>query len=536
MHATTRTVALQGALAHLIDVQVDVSRGVIATALVGRPDASINEARDRCRSAVLNSGFEWPVTRRITILLSPADLPKRGPHFDLSIALGVVAAATENFPRDRLAGTAFIGELTLDGRLRCVPGVLAMSMAAVGQGLTRLVVPEPQAQEASMVPGAEVLGVRSLAQVVALVTGTEVPDAPPVEPPTGNPLLSWRGEDRHEQVDLADVRGMADPRFALEVAAVGGHHLMLSGPRGAGKTTLAERLPTILPDLDPEEALELTAILSLTGAGLPPGTGLARRPPYRAPHHSASRAGVLGGGTGRVHPGDVSRAHLGVLLLDEFPLFPTDVLEALREPLENGEITISRGEETAQFPARSLVVMACNPCPCGDFHPGRRDHGCTCSEVRRRDYRARVSGPIVDRIDITRHVEPLRPHERADPLDRIDTSEVVRTRVTRARVRQADRYESRGWRLNAHVPGPALRDEWPLSDAATRRLDDELVAGRLTQRGTVRVHRLAWSVADLWGSGGPGTTELDVALRLRRGEPMDLAVLDRPRGDVVGLA
>ncbi|MGA9748155.1 MAG: magnesium chelatase domain-containing protein, partial [Nocardioides sp.] len=305
--ATARTISLSGATGHLIDVQADVSQGLVATALVGRPDASISEARDRCRAAITNSRYTWPVTRRITVLLSPADLPKRGPHFDLAIALSVLAAAgppslrvDDNEdplpPTPRmLEGHVFVGELCLDGRLRCVPGVLPMTMAAKAQGLTRLVVPEPQAAEAAMVPGVEVYGVRSLAQVVALLRGEEVPEAPPVEPMASGPLLSWRGEQRIADLDLAEVLGMTDARYALEVAAAGGHHLMLSGPKGAGKTTLAERIPGILPDLSLEESLELTAIHSLAGL-LDPGQPMIRRPPFFAPHHSASRTSLLGGG------------------------------------------------------------------------------------------------------------------------------------------------------------------------------------------------------------------------------------------------
>ncbi len=523
MVATARTVSLQGAVGHVVDVQVDLSQGLIATALVGRPDASINEARDRCRAAVGNSGFTWPVTRRVTILLSPTDLPKRGPHFDLAIAVAVLAAADKDFPLAPLADAVLVGELTLDGRVRCVPGVLPMTLAAVARGLTTLFVPEPQTAEAAMVPGVRVFGVRSLAQVVALLTGAEeIPEAPEVDPPSGSPLLTWRGEERLEDLDLADVVGMTDARYALEVAAAGGHHLMLSGPKGSGKTTLAERIPSLLPDLDDEESLELTAVHSLSGV-LPPGAARLTRPPFRAPHHSASRSGILGGGTGRVRPGEVSKAHLGVLFLDEFPLFPTDVVEALREPLEAGEISISRGEEDAVYPARAMFVFACNPCPCGEFHPYSRDHHCTCPEVKRRAYRRKISGPIADRIDITRFVEPLRDRDHPLPFERPEPSAAVRARVTAARARQRERYTGRPWRLNVHAPGPVLRDSWPLTSAAALRLDAEVYAGRLTRRGAVRVHRLAWSVADLAGVRQPGPDELDVALRLRSAAPLSLS-------------
>jgi magnesium chelatase family protein len=526
MVATTHTICLRGSLGHVVDVQADLSDGLVATALVGRPDASINEARDRCRAAVSNSGFTWPTSRRITVLLSPADLPKHGPHFDLAIAVAVLVAADKKVPRDVLDGVALIGELTLDGRLRCVPGVLPMTMAASARGLTTVVVPEPQAGEAALVPGVRAIGVRSLKQVMAALRGEELPEAPPVEPLTGSSMLVWRGAARYDDVDMADVNGIPDTRYAVEVAAAGGHHLLLTGPKGSGKTTLAERIPTLLPDLTEDESLELTAVHSLSGT-LVPGEGRITRPPFRAPHHSASRSGILGGGTGRVRPGEVSRAHLGVLFLDEFPLFPVDVIEALREPLESGEISISRGEEEAVYPARAMVVFACNPCRCGEWHPQRRDHGCTCSELSRREYRRRISGPIADRIDITRFVEPVvHQHDAPLPYESApESSDQIRLRVEVARLRQRDRYTGQHWRLNGQAPGPLLRQKWPLTPGATERLDDEVMRGALTRRGAVRVHRVAWTIADLRGVEQPGADELDVALRLRAGTPLELRSL-----------
>lgn len=536
--ATTHTVALQGAVGHVVDVQVDLSYGTIGTALVGRPDISISEARDRCKAAVGNTRFEsdkrhWPNTKRVTVSLSPADLPKRGSHFDLAIALAVLAAADDSIPAASLRDVAMLGELTLDGRLRCVPGVLPMVMAAAARGIRTVYVPEPQVDEAQMVEGVTVYGVRSLGQVVALLAGEVVPDAPPVPPATGAPLLTWRGETRLDDLDMGDVLGIPDTRFAVEVAAAGGHHVMLTGPKGSGKTTIAERIPGLLPDLDPQESLELTAVHSLCGA-LAPGSTRLVRPPFRSPHHSASRSGVLGGGTGRVRPGEVSKAHLGVLFLDEFPLFPGDVIEALREPLEAGEISISRGEEDATFPARAMLVFACNPCRCGHFHPYARDHRCTCSEVGRRDYRNKISGPIADRIDITRFVEPLAPGASGTlPFDRVDDTATIRARVTAARARQAKRYAGLPWRLNAHAPGPWLRDTQPLTAAAALRLEEEVMQVRLTRRGAVRVHRVAWSIADLRGVEQPGVDELDLALLLRRALPLPGAALRGPAAEEV---
>jgi magnesium chelatase family protein len=536
--ATASTVALQGAVGHLIDVQVDVSRGSVGTTIVGRPDTALNEARDRCRMAVNNSFVrvdtrgdeertaEWPSTRRVTILLSPADLPKSGTHFDLAIAVATMGAIGV-VPPASLADTLFIGELTLAGGLRSVPGVLPMVLAASGRGIRRVFVPEPQSREAAMVPGMAVFGVRSLAQVLCELRGEEVPDAPPVAAMSGSRLLAWRGQERMAEQDLSDLLGMQDARFALEVAAAGGHHLMLSGPRGAGKTTLAERIPGILPDLTVEEALELTAIHSLAGA-LEPGDAMIRRPPFFAPHHDASRASLLGGGTARVRPGEISRAHNGVLFLDEFPLFRTDVIEALRQPLESGEVTIARGEESATFPARGIFVLAANPCPCGDFDPDPRLDHCTCSSARRMAYRSRFTGPVADRIDITRNLRPVSELDTTDDLAPTpESSATVRARVLLARERQQERYAGRSWRLNGQAPGPQLREEWPLTGAAAAVLEDSLRKGRVTRRGATRVHRMAWTITDLWGTERPGAQELDVALRLRMGESLRHETLEQ---------
>lgn len=524
--ATARTVVLSGASGHLIDVQADVTQGLVSTTLVGRPDPSVSEARDRCRAAIVNSRLSWPSTRRVTVLLSPADLPKRGPHLDLAIALAVVSATDDNnLKRETLEGKVFLGELALDGRLRAVHGVLPMVLAARAQGLTEAFVPEVQAHEAQMVPGISVVGVRSLGQVVAVLRNDpEIPEALPVQPLAATNLLSWRGDRRTDELDLADVHGMADARYALEVAAAGAHHLLLSGPKGAGKTTLAERLPGLLPDLTVEETLELSAVHSLAGAP-PPTSVTGVRPPFRAPHHSATKASIFGGGTGRVHPGEISRALHGVLFLDEFPLFPIDIIESLRQPLENGEVTIARGDEVATFPARTMVVLASNPCPCGDYHPDIRESRCVCSEVRRRSYRDKFSGPVTDRIDIVRHISPLKPYELRDPLARPEPTEQVHRRVEAARVRQAERYAGTPWRVNADVPGPELAARWPLAEDGQLLLDDHLCAGRITRRGVVRAHRLAWTVADLRGDDVPGRDCVDVAVRLRAGEPLPVAAL-----------
>ena len=524
--AATRCISLHGTVGHLIDIQVDVSAGVVATVLVGRPDSSLSEARDRCRMAVTNSvletRLEWPNSRRVTILLSPADLPKRGTHFDLAIAISVLAASGQVAAPS--PDTVFIGELTLTGGLRCVPGVLPMVMAAAGRGVRRVFVPEPQLGEAMLVPGVEVFGARSLRQVVGLLRGEPVPEDPPVAPLSGARLLNWRGDERHLGLDLADVQGLADEKFAAEVAAAGGHPLHLTGPRGSGKTTLAERICSILPDLTAEEALELTAVHSLAGC-LEPGSPLPHRPPFFAPHHSASRTSLLGGGSGRVRPGEISRAHCGVLFLDEFPFFTADLIEGLRQPLESGEVTISRGEETATYPARGLVVLASNPCPCGDYYPYAVADRCRCTAPERAAYRRKLSGPVADRIDITRVLAPTSVVDHAVSGAEPETSAQVRRRVEIARARQLARYAGCDWRLNAHAPGPELLRRWPLSPAAARKLEESVFGGVLSRRGATRVHRLAWTIADLRGVEIPDLPELEIALALRVGDPLPVRAL-----------
>ncbi|WP_436699195.1 YifB family Mg chelatase-like AAA ATPase [Nocardioides sp. BYT-33-1] len=535
--ATACCVALDGAVGHLIDVQTDVSVGQPTTVVVGRADALLREGVDRVRMALVNSDLRWPATKRCTFLFSPADLRKSGTHFDLAMAVSLLAAdgQLESAWLDR---TAFVGELTLAGGLRPALGVLPMALAAAAGGIRRIYVPEPQVGEATMVPDLEVIGVRSLGQAVAALAGQELPAAPPVAAATGLRLVTWRGDERLDEIDLADLRGMAEEKYAIELAAAGGHPVQLSGPKGCGKTSLAERLPTILPDLTREESLELTALHSLAGA-LDPGQGMLVRPPFAAPHHGASKASVVGGGSGRVQPGEISRAHCGVLFLDEFPLFRTDVIEALRQPLESGDVTVARRDESVTLPAGGILVLASNPCPCGNFSRAARTNRCTCAETVRRAYRARMSGPIVDRIDIVRHVQPASPASR-DPFRPVETSAEVRERVAAARARQAVRFAGRSWRLNAHIPGPRLKDTWPLPAAAQQLLDAEMLAGRLSARGAVRVHRLAWTVADVRSVRAgrdvePDVDEVRTALRLRSGQALDLAMF-RPRSGAEGVA
>lgn len=529
--ATSRCIALSGTEGHLIDVQVDISPGTPGTYLVGRPDKALQEARDRVRMAINNAVPAWPASRRVTILLAPADLPKSGTHFDLAIAVAVKCAdqsrprdgaADHRIPPAALEGTAFIGELTLSGNLRPVTGVLPMVLAARERGIHRVFVPEPQAREAAMVPGMAVFGMRSLAQVVAELRGEEVPQAPPVAGTTSARLLSWRGQHLRDEVDMSEVEGMQEVIYAVTVAAAGGHHIMLSGPRGAGKTTVAERISTILPDLTLEQSLEVTAVHSLVGAL----DSLVTRPPFFQPHHDASRASILGGGTGRARPGEVSLAHHGVLFLDEFPLFRADVIDALRQPLEAGEVSIARGEECATYPARGMVVLAANPCPCGNFHGQAGGLVCDCLEPVRRNYRRKLSGPIVDRVDIWRELTPMAAHRGHDRFAVRRSSAELRSHVAAARSRQAARYSGLGYALNSAVPGPVLAEHWPLPVEGQRLLEEAMSRGRLTRRGLTRVHRLALSVADVSGHDVPELDDVRTALALRTSQPIDVAVTE----------
>ena len=534
--ARTCAVTLVGVEGVVVEVQADLEPGVAAFTLVGLPDKSLTESRDRVRAAVVNSGGEWP-QKKLTVGLSPASVPKAGSGFDIAVACAVLGAAERIDPRV-LADLVMIGELGLDGRVRPVRGILPAVLAAADAGYEQVVVPECSAAEASLVPGVSVLGIRSLRQLIAVLTDEPVPEETE-EHPGPEPLLAGlrapgtgadigmhAGGAQDHGHDLADVVGQRSARTAVEVAAAGGHHLFLEGPPGAGKTMLAERLPSILPPLDRQASLEVTAVHSVAGL-LPPGKPLIDTAPYCAPHHSATMQALVGGGPGTARPGAVSLSHQGVLFLDETPEFSSRALDALRQPLEAGEVTIARGEETATYPARGMFVLACNPCPCGRFTADPASDGCRCLEVQRRAYRRKLDGPVMDRIDITRRVRPVPEHEANDPLRSPEPSSVVLARVTAARGVQQWRYAGLPWRLNSQTPGPLLREEWPLAAPAVALLDAELYAGRLTRRGATRVHRLAWTVADLRGVEQPGADELRVALRLRSGEPLELAALER---------
>lgn len=500
MLAIIQSASLLGVEGRPVRVEVHVGNGLPTFTMVGLPDASCREARDRVRAAVASSEYQWPM-RRLTINLAPSSFPKLGTSLDLAIAIGVLTATGE-VPAEATEGWALVAELGLDGALRPVRGMVPL-VAALRHRVRGVVVAETAAAEAALVPGVEVRCAADLGTVVrALKRETAWADPPDA------PVL-----DRPPPPDLADVRGQPAGRQVVEIAAAGGHHLLLSGPPGAGKTMLASRLPGLLPDLDDDAALEVTSIHS--AAGMPVAGSLLRRPPYRAPHHTASAVSLIGGGSGAMRPGEISLAHRGVLFADELGEFPPAVLDAMRQPLEEGSIRVSRARGTVTYPARFQFVAATNPCPCGP-----EAAGCRCSEAGLARYARRLSGPLLDRFDLRLHVG------RPDPTHLLGLPDGEPTAVVARRVAAArDRAAARGRGLNATLSGAALDEVAPLDGASSRLLESLVRQGRLTARGVQRVRRVARTIADLAAHEGTLSTEhvaAAVALRVPTGG--DLAV------------
>ncbi|MCL6736612.1 YifB family Mg chelatase-like AAA ATPase [Streptomyces neyagawaensis] len=526
--ARTCSVALVGVEGVVVEVQADLEPGVAAFTLVGLPDKSLTESKDRVRAAVVNSGAEWP-QKKLTVGLSPASVPKAGSGFDVAVACAVLGASERIDPRV-LSDIVMIGELGLDGRVRPVRGVLPAVLAAAEAGYEQVVVPECSAAEASLVPGVSVLGVRTLRQLIAVLADEPVPDEEPDEgrpdpllaglrmPGTGAATgMHTTGAAQQDQGhDLADVVGQLAARTAVEVAAAGGHHLFLEGPPGAGKTMLAERLPAILPELGREESLEVTAVHSIAGL-LPVGKPLVDTAPYCAPHHSATMQALVGGGQGIARPGAVSLAHRGVLFLDETPEFSSQALDALRQPLEAGHVVIARSAGVVRFPAKFLMVLAANPCPCGRF--SRTDDLCECPPSSIRRYQARLSGPLLDRVDLRVEIDRVTRSELTQRGARGESTATVAARVRAARERAALRLAGTPWRTNSEIPGRELRSRWHAAPGAMDEAERSLERGILTARGLDRVLRVAWTISDLVGHERPDAADVNLALQLRTGVP-----------------
>ncbi|MCS7221203.1 MAG: YifB family Mg chelatase-like AAA ATPase [Anaerolineae bacterium] len=492
-------VGLEGAL---VQVEVDISSGLPGLTIVGLPDAAVKESSERVRSAIRNSGFRWP-NQRITVNLAPADLRKEGPAYDLPIAVGVLIATEQVWP-DAVENALVVGELSLDGSVRHTNGILPMAALARERGLGRMFVPAVDAPEAALVGDVEVFPVDHLTTLAAHLQGLR--RIPPYE---GQLSLDC-DEPSSYATDLADIKGQEHVKRALEIAAAGGHNVLMSGPPGAGKTLLARSMPSILPRMTVEEALEVTKIYSVAGL-LPPDQPMIRHRPFRAPHHTISHAGLVGGGHWP-RPGEISLAHRGVLFLDELPEFGQRVLEVLRQPLEDRVVTIARSTGTLSFPANFILIAALNPCPCGYYGDPVKE--CTCSPTMVSRYQKRISGPLLDRIDI--HVEvPRVDFEKLADTRRGEPSAVVRARVEAARERQRRRFAGTQLQCNADMRPAEIREFCPIDEAGRSLLGAAMRQMQMSARAYHRILKLARTIADLAGSERIEVTHIAEAIQYR---------------------
>lgn len=489
----------------MVEVETHLEQQLPGVAVVGLPDSAVRESRERVSAAIKSSGYPFP-QRKITVNLAPADVRKEGSGFDLPIAIGILAASGI-IPLEALEGTVIVGELALDGTLRPIHGALSIALEAGRAGVRRMLIPAANAEEAALAQSIAVYAAESLREVVGILCGELAP-----EPVRVDPDELFARYQSHHQPDFADVKGQEAVKRALEIAAAGGHNVIMIGPPGSGKTMLARRLPSILPPMTLEEALETTRIHSVAGL-LQPGQALVTERPFRAPHHTISDAALVGGGMSTIRAGEISLAHHGVLFLDELPEFARNVLEVLRQPLEERRITISRTKMTVEYPCNVMLVCSMNPCPCGNF--GNPKHECTCSPHQIQRYMAKISGPLLDRIDIHIEVQPVEHRELAASR-RGEPSAVIRQRVIAARARQAERYAGRAGVFKNADMGPRELEQFCALDGQGRSLL-EAAMNRLglSARAYDRILKVARTIADLDGSPSITPVHLSEAIQYR---------------------